>query len=134
MAQRCGLHRYPRHGQAGEPRPDRNVGAGTRCRELRRFGYHRGMETIQVEGVGVRHHRVVVVSAIGITQTLAWASTYYIPAVFADTISAELHLSHAWFFGVFSAALLLSGILGPWAGRTIDRRGGRDVLAATNLV
>jgi MFS family permease len=92
------------------------------------------METIEVDGAGVRHHRVVVVSVIGITQTLAWASTYYIPAVFADTISAELHLSHAWFFGVFSAALLLSGVLGPWAGRTIDRRGGRDVLAATNLV
>ncbi|HUK08940.1 MAG TPA: MFS transporter [Stellaceae bacterium] len=84
--------------------------------------------------MGVRRHRVVVVSTIGITQTLAWASTYYIPAVFADTISAELHLSHAWFFGVFSAALLLSGVLGPWAGRTIDRRGGRDVLAATSLV
>ncbi len=75
-----------------------------------------------------------VVSALGITQTLAWASTYYLPAIFADPISAELHLSRDWFFGIFSAALLLSGLLGPLAGRTIDRRGGRDVLAATNLV
>lgn len=33
-----------------------------------------------------------------------------------------------------SAALLLSGLLGPLAGRVIDRRGGRDVLAATSLV
>jgi hypothetical protein len=28
--------------------------------------------------------RGVVVSTLGITQTLAWGSTYYLPAVFAD--------------------------------------------------
>lgn len=78
--------------------------------------------------------RSVVVSTLGITQTLAWGSTYYLTAVFADPVSAALHLSRAWFFGVFSAALLLSGLLGPLAGRMIDRYGGRDVLAATNIV
>ena len=76
----------------------------------------------------------VVVSALGVAQTLAWASTYYLTAMFADPVSASLHLSRTWFFGAFSAALLLSGLLGPLAGRTIDRYGGRDVLAATNLV
>lgn len=80
------------------------------------------------------HRKGVVVSALGITQTLAWASTYYLTAVFADPVSADLHLSRTWFFGAFSAALLLSGLLGPIAGRMIDRYGGRDVLAATNLV
>ncbi len=78
--------------------------------------------------------RGVVVSALGIAQTLAWGSTYYLPAVFADPVCAGLNLSRTWFFGAFSAALLLSGLLGPLAGRVIDRRGGRDVLAATNLV
>lgn len=76
----------------------------------------------------------VVVSTLGITQTLAWGSTYYLTAVFADPVSDGLHLSRTWFFGTFSAALLLSGLLGPLAGRMIDRHGGRDVLAATNLV
>jgi MFS family permease len=75
-----------------------------------------------------------IVSVLGVTQTLAWASTYYLPAVFAGPICRSLHLSDSWFFGVFSAALLLSGLLGPTAGRMIDRHGGRDVLAATNLV
>ena len=84
------------------------------------------------EGQGWRR-RGVVVSTLGITQTLAWGSTYYLPAVFADPISAELHLSREWFFGIFSAALLLSGLLGPLAGRMIDKHGGRDVLAMTNL-
>ncbi len=78
--------------------------------------------------------RGLVVLTLGITQTLAWASTYYLPAVFADPISAELHLPRVWFFAAFSAALLLSGLLGPLAGRVIDRRGGRDVLAATSVI
>ena len=77
--------------------------------------------------------RSVVVSTLGITQTLAWGSTYYLTAIFADPVSAALHLSRDWFFGIFSAALLLSGLLGPLAGRMIDRHGGRDVLVATNL-
>ena len=81
-----------------------------------------------------RHHKSVVVSALGITQTLAWASTYYLTAVFTDPVSADLHLSRTWFYGSVSAALLLSGLLGPLAGRMIDRYGGRDVLTATNLV
>jgi MFS family permease len=37
-------------------------------------------------------------------------------------------------FGAFSAALVLSALLGPAVGRAIDRRGGRDVLALSNLV
>ncbi|HET7882175.1 MAG TPA: MFS transporter [Acetobacteraceae bacterium] len=78
--------------------------------------------------------RSVVVSTLGLTQTLAWGSTYYLAAVFADPISDTLHLPRAWFFGIFSASLLLSGLLGPLAGRMIDEHGGRDVLAATNLV
>jgi MFS family permease len=78
--------------------------------------------------------RSVVVSVIGVTQTLAWASTYYLTAVFADPVAADLHISREWFFGVVSGALLLSGLLGPLAGRAIDRRGGRDVLAMTSVL
>ncbi|MCG7351886.1 MFS transporter [Roseomonas sp. NAR14] len=78
--------------------------------------------------------RGVVTTTLGITQTLAWASTYYLPAVFADPVCEALGLSRALFFGIFSGALLLSGLVGPTAGRLIDTYGGRDVLAASNLV
>ena len=83
---------------------------------------------------GILGRRTVIVSTLGITQTLAWGSSYYLTAVFADPVAADLHLSREWFYGAVSAALLLSGLLGPLAGRLIDRHGGRDVLAATNLV
>ena len=78
-------------------------------------------------------HKSSVVSALGITQMLAWASTYYLTALFADPVSLDLHLARTWFYGAVSAALLLSGLLAPIAGRMIDRHGGRDVLALTNL-
>src|ERR1700692_50303 len=76
----------------------------------------------------------VIVTTLGITQTLAWASTYYLPAVMAAPICKSPRISDTWFCGMFSAALLLPGLWGPAAGRIIDRRGGRDVLAATNLI
>ena len=82
---------------------------------------------------GVVGRKGVVVSALGVTQTLAWASTYYLTAVFADRFRPTSTCRHLVLRRV-SAALLLSGLLGPLAGRTIDRRGGRDVLAATNFV
>lgn len=78
--------------------------------------------------------RPLVVSVIGTTQTLAWASTYYLPAIVADPAAADLHVPREWFFGCFSASLLISGLLGPAAGRAIDRFGGRGILAATNIV
>jgi MFS family permease len=78
--------------------------------------------------------RITVVAAIGATQTIAWASSYYLPAILGAPIAAGLQLPTTVFFGLFSAALLLSAIIGPSVGRLIDRHGGRSVLAVSNLV
>jgi MFS family permease len=75
-----------------------------------------------------------VILALGTTQTLAWASSYYLPAVLADPIARDLGVSTNWIFAAFSAALILSGLLGPRVGRQIDRVGGRQVLSASNGV
>ena len=76
----------------------------------------------------------VTVTVIGTTQTLAWASSYYLPAILADPIAAGLGVPKALFFGCFSAALLLQAALGPMIGKAIDRHGGRGVLVLSNLV
>jgi MFS family permease len=78
--------------------------------------------------------RAGVVAALGTAQTLAWGSTYYLPAVLAGPMAREFGVSSAWIFGAFSAALIVSALLGPAAGRAIDARGGRGVLALSNLV
>jgi MFS family permease len=78
--------------------------------------------------------RVTVVAALGTTQTVAWASSYYMPAILGAPIAGALHLPTSVFFGLFSGALLLSAVIGPSVGRLIDRHGGRHLLAASNLV
>src|ERR1700726_4144073 len=78
--------------------------------------------------------RSVVVGALGTAQTLAWGSSYYLPAILAEPITQDLGLSRTTIFGLFSGALLLSAVLGPAVGRAIDNRGGRGVLALSNLV
>ena len=56
------------------------------------------------------------------------------PAILAEPISAAAGISRAAFFAIFSVSLLITAFLGPSVGRIIDRRGGRDVLALSNLV
>jgi MFS family permease len=82
----------------------------------------------------VKTHRAIVVAALGTTQTIAWASSYYMPAILGAPIAAALHLPASVFFGLFSGALLLSAVIGPSVGRLIDRHGGRVLLACSNLV
>ena len=76
----------------------------------------------------------MVVTALGVTQTLAWASSYYLPAILADPIGASLGVPRTWVFGAFSMALLIAAFAGPTVGRIIDRYGGRGVLALSNIV
>ncbi|RZL45953.1 MFS transporter [uncultured Xylophilus sp.] len=78
--------------------------------------------------------RSAVVVALGITQTLAWASSYYLPAMLAAPMAKDLGIETPTVFAGFSFALVISAFLGPYAGRCIDRWGGRPVLMATNLV
>lgn len=74
-----------------------------------------------------------VVLALGTTQTLAWASGYYIPAILAAPVARDLATSPNWFFAAFSMSLLISALLGPAVGRRIDLIGGRGVLAISSV-
>jgi MFS family permease len=74
-----------------------------------------------------------IILALGTTQTLAWASSYYLPAILADPIARDLGISNNWFFAAFSGALVISGLLGPRVGRQIDIVGGRQVLSISNV-
>jgi MFS family permease len=77
--------------------------------------------------------RIVVVT-LGVTQTLAWASSYYLPAILAGSIGSAVRVPSSWVFAAFSGALLIAAFAGPAVGRVIDRRGGRGVLMLSNVV
>src|ERR1700753_809059 len=74
-----------------------------------------------------------IVVSLGTTQTLAWASSYYLPAILADPIGRDIGVSSNWIFAAFSASLVISALLGPRVGRQIDLFGGRPVLSMSNV-
>lgn len=78
--------------------------------------------------------RGVTIAALGSSLTVSWASSYYIPAVLAVPMAESFGLSPVWVFGAFSMALVVSAMVGPWAGARIDRLGGRGVLMLSNLI
>jgi MFS family permease len=77
---------------------------------------------------------LIQVLALGFTQTVAWASSIYLIAIVADPIASDLGLTASTVFGAFSIALVVMGVCGPAVGRRIDERGGRGVLATSNVV
>jgi MFS family permease len=78
--------------------------------------------------------RRVVITTLGITQILAWGSSYYLPAVLASPIAADTGWSLGWVVGGLSFGLLAAGLVSPRVGRTIDYKGGRLVLAFSSLL
>ena len=78
--------------------------------------------------------RLRIVLALGSAQTLAWGSTYYLPAILAEPMASELGMSTGNVFAAFSLALIVTAVLGPLSGKRIDHHGGRDVLALSSVV
>lgn len=76
---------------------------------------------------------LAIVPVLGLGQVVAFASSYYLLGVLADPMAQDLGLNPAAPFAALSAAFLLSAVLTPWAGRLIERRGGRVVLAASHV-
>jgi len=77
--------------------------------------------------------RRVVITALGIAQILAWGTSFYFPAVFAEPILNDTGWSLGWIVGGTTIGLLVAGLISPQVGRIIDRHGGRPVLLASSL-
>ncbi len=74
------------------------------------------------------------VALLGLSQTLNWGSSFYLPAVLAHPMASNLGLAPPMVYLAFSGALVVSALVGPAAGRAIDRHGGRPVLMGCNLL
>jgi Major Facilitator Superfamily len=77
--------------------------------------------------------RRIVITALGISQILAWGTSFYFPAVFAETIVHDTGWSLGFVVGGVSLGLLVAGLISPLVGRLIDRHGGRPVLLVSSL-
>lgn len=69
--------------------------------------------------------------ALGISQTLSWGTSFYLPAVIASPAAVALQTGNVTVLGAFSWALLVTGFCAPRVGRWIDRHGGRGALAVS---
>jgi MFS family permease len=75
-----------------------------------------------------------VILALGITQIVGYGSVFYSFSLLMEPLQQALFSSKSTIVGAFSTALLVSGICATFIGRTIDRIGGRVVMAAGSSV
>lgn len=73
--------------------------------------------------------RPVIVTTLGLTQIMAWGSSYYLPAVIGPAVSAQTGWPFPWVIGSLSLGLLVAGLISPHVGAAIERHGGRMTLA-----
>lgn len=78
--------------------------------------------------------RPVVIIALGITQILAWGSTFYLLAVLAPVIVAETGWSTPFVVAGLTLGLVAASLVSPRVGRAVEATGGRPVLAGSALV
>ena len=78
--------------------------------------------------------QTLTIAKLGSSVTIAYASSYYLPAILAKDMAQSLGVGVATVFLAFSVALVVSALLGPVAGRLVDRYGGRKVLSGNSVV
>lgn len=74
-----------------------------------------------------------IVWPMALAQTLLWAGFYYLFPALIAVWEKEFPWSKAELAGALTLALLVSASLAPFAGRRIDRGGGRSLFIAASL-
>ncbi|WP_050516083.1 MFS transporter [Dickeya chrysanthemi] len=72
--------------------------------------------------------RTWVTVCVGMTQLINWGAAFYLPGVFCAAIAADRGWSPTLAFSGATLALVVMGCLSPYAGRLLDRVGGRRVM------
>ena len=78
--------------------------------------------------------RQSVVVPLGVAQTLAWGSSFYLPAMLAAPMARDLGVQASTVYAALSMSLVISALISPWAGRRIDALGGRPVLLMSSAL
>lgn len=81
-----------------------------------------------------RQNRATIIGALGLTQILAWGSSYYLPAVLAAPVVADTGWPLSWVVGSLSGGLFVAALVSPRVGTAIGRHGGRPVLAGSAVL
>jgi len=90
-------------------------------------------ETGDAPSTTVRSRQSIVVP-LGVAQTLAWGSSFYLPAMLAAPLARDIGLQASTVYAALSMSLVISALISPWAGRRIDALGGRPVLLLSSVL
>ncbi|SCK15480.1 MFS transporter [Streptomyces sp. WMMB 322] len=85
-------------------------------------------------GTGDRPQPRFALPALCVTQITGWGVLYYAFPVLLPHLTAETGWSGTAATGAFSAALLVSALVGIPVGRVLDRRGPRAVMTAGSVL
>lgn len=91
-------------------------------------------EPVSAQTAVGRDPLLFAVCALGIAQITAWGTSLYCLGVLATPIVEDTGWSRSLVYSGFTVALLVMGAVSPWAGRAIDRHGGRRILSLGTLL
>jgi MFS family permease len=75
-----------------------------------------------------------IIPVLGVTQILAWGSSYYLLAVLAKPITSDTGWPFVWVVGGLSLGLFTAGLVSPRVGDSIQHHGGRPVLVVSAVL
>ena len=75
-----------------------------------------------------------LIPGLGIAQIISWGTLFYAVAVLGEPMRRDLAVPSAALYGAVTLGLFVSGFFSPLAGRLVDARGGRVVLAAGSVL
>jgi len=76
----------------------------------------------------------LIIPALGVTQIIAWGSSYYLLAVLAKPIATDTGWPLEWVISGVSLGLLCAGLVSPRVGDSIHRRGGQKTFVTSALL
>ncbi|MFJ5780327.1 MFS transporter [Streptomyces sp. NPDC093094] len=89
---------------------------------------------VAATGTGVRSRPRAVLPALCATQITSWGVLYYAFPVLNPTITHDTGWPAGATTAAFSAALVVSAVVGIFVGRVLDRRGPRAVMTAGSVL
>lgn len=78
--------------------------------------------------------RSLLLAGLGTAQIIGWGTTFYLPSVLGPPIGAALGLSQDIVFAGVTVMYLVGATIAPAAGRAVDARGARVVMATGSLI
>ncbi|MFF8937978.1 MFS transporter [Streptomyces paradoxus] len=89
---------------------------------------------VAATGTGVRPRPRAVLPALCLTQITSWGVLYYAFPVLNPTITANTGWPAGATTAAFSAALIVSAVVGIYVGRVLDHRGPHAVMTAGSVL